>query len=290
MSKAWPPLEKYPSQRPPSERWKIHLRKNTMTCPLLRENPGFSSRPTVAGSKYSGHLSPCGGGVEHPLLFFILALSTVYWERWICNLENTLIFSFHIPFCFDGKHVILISNCQNPASEWKTCFWMTSSIFQPLFLSIPFNNYCSALFVQGVRFEGPCCGFVFVVCSNTAPTSLELIFHFWEILWAVVFATYVQCLWPGCGDTSAFRNFPLLTFGDVSHIFTNSQNSLRFKKFQVTRSLGMFSSRTSGRFSHWKWQEGGGGQNVRFGQVVSQWADFLFLVITIELFLLLPPL
>ena len=68
------------------------------------------------------------------------------------------------------------------------------------------------------------------------------------------------CPVSATGDTSAFRNFPLLTFGDVSHIFTNSQNSLRFKKFLVTRSLGMFlpprESRGSwtsgqvGRFSH----------------------------------------
>ena len=81
-----------------------------------------------------------------------------------------------------------------------------------------------------------------------------------------------------CGDTSTLRNFPMLTFGDVSHIFTNSQNSLRFKKFLVTRSLGMFlpprESRGSwtsgqvGRFSHWKWQ--GEDNMYNLGQVASK--------------------
>ena len=68
----------------------------------------------------------------------------------------------------------------------------------------------------------------------------------------------VQCL---CGDTSTLRNFPMLTFGDVSHIFTNSQNSLRFKKFQVTRSLGMFLEEESDKWEgfHIENDKGGGG-------------------------------
>ena len=66
----------------------------------------------------------------------------------------------------------------------------------------------------------------------------------------------VQCL---CGDTSTLWNFPMLTFGDVSHIFTNSQNSLRFKKFLVTRSLGMFLppevENEGDKSKGWKWQK-----------------------------------
>ena len=59
---------------------------------------------------------------------------------------------------------------------------MTSCIFHHflppvLFLSIPFNNYCSALFAQGVSFEGPCCGFCLCCCmfQNTTPLSLSSI-------------------------------------------------------------------------------------------------------------------
>ena len=66
----------------------------------------------------------------------------------------------------------------------------------------------------------------------------------------------VQCL---CDDTSTLRKFPMLTFGDVSHIFTNSQNSLRFKKFLVTRSLGMFLppevENEGDKSKGWKWQK-----------------------------------
>ena len=149
---------------------------------------------------------------------------------------------FQFQFYFDGKHANFNIQLSKPA--WKTCLRIASYIFLPFLLSIPFNNYCSSLFARAELALNALVVvfvlFVFVVCSNTTHTI------FIPSVCLLFLKDFVSCRFchvcpvSVCCDTSAFRNFPLLTFGDVSHIFTNSQNSLRFKKFQVTRSLGMF--------------------------------------------------
>ena len=79
LSKARPPFEKYPSQRPPPVRWKMRLRTKSMFCPVSLWWVLSQIKSSIRQHSPT-HLSPSGRS-EHWTSTRLCNDATIYWER-----------------------------------------------------------------------------------------------------------------------------------------------------------------------------------------------------------------
>ena len=289
-------LWKIPSQRPPPVRWKIRLRTNSMFCFTLMGKPRFPSSPVpqtksirLQRQQSLTYRSPSGWSVEHlhSSLKWCHYISTgrdkyVTWKIRL-KITNCVFPRINFPFSHSlslwWKTCCLYIQLSKPGLRVKNMLFndllyfpplFTSCIFPPRFLSIPFNNYCSALFAQGVSFEGPCCGFCVCCCmfQNTTPLSLSSISQrFCEL-------AFLPRMSSVCGQ-AAVTQAPLETSHCwllvMFHTFLQIPR-IRWglRNFRWRGLLGCFQARggvgqvgvftlkmTRGGTKSWKWQERG---------------------------------